>query len=42
MALAGQGVGITVAIIEKSDGTDLLYGFGVECGPVTDLAVAAQ
>jgi hypothetical protein len=39
MAMVGQGVGVTVDITEKSDGTDLLYGFGVECGPFTDLAV---
>lgn len=33
---------MTVAITEKSDGTDLLHGFGLECGPFTDLAVLAN
>jgi hypothetical protein len=39
MDIVGQGVGVSVDMTDKSDGTDILYGFGVECGPVTDIAV---
>ncbi len=37
LELVGQGAGVNVDITDKSDGTDLFYGFGLECGPFTDV-----